>query len=189
MNLTVKPQSTQEVVEVIAESSVLQTENANSTTSFNQSQIVDLPMSGGDLTTLANTVPGVRVNVKGGSGNINANGVPGASFLFTLNGFDVMDPYNNLNNSGASNNTLGANEVAEVAVVLNAYSARYGRMAGGQENMISKAGGNSFPGNLNYNYNDAILNANSFFKNYAGTPRGRRCQPILGRRERSGDQE
>lgn len=173
MNLMLKPQSTQEVVEVMAESAILQTENANSTTSFNQSQIVDLPMSGGDLTTLANTVPGVRVNVKGGSGNINANGVPGASFLFTLNGFDVMDPYNNLNNSGASNNTLGANEVAEVAVVLNAYSAQYGRMAGGQENMISKSGSNQFHGNLSYNYNDAILNANSFFKNYGGTPRGR----------------
>ncbi len=173
MNLTVKPQSTQQVIEVIAASSVLQTENANSTTSFTQAQIVDLPMSGADLTTLANTVPGVRVNVKGGSGNINANGVPGASFLFTLNGFDVMDPYNNLNNSGASNNTLGAGEVAEAAVVLNAYSAQYGRMAGGQENMISKSGSNAFHGALTYNYNDAILNANSFFKNYAGTPRGR----------------
>jgi hypothetical protein len=173
MNLTVKPQTTQEVIEVIAASAVLQTENANSTTSFNQAQIVDLPMSGADLTTLANTVPGVRVNVKGGSGNINANGVPGASFLFTLNGFDVMDPYNNLNNSGASNNTLGAGEVAEVAVVLNAYSAQYGRMAGGQENMISKSGSNSFHGALTYNYNDAILNANSFIKNYGGTPRGR----------------
>ncbi len=173
MNLTVKPQTTQEVVEVIAASTILQTENANSTMSFSQSQIVDLPMAGGDLTTLTQTVPGVRVNVKGGSGNINANGVPGASFLFTLNGFDVMDPYNNLNNSGASNNLLGANEVAEAAVVLNAYSAQYGRMAGGQENMVSKSGSNSFHGNLSYNYNDAILNANSFFKNYAGTPRGR----------------
>jgi len=173
MNLTVRPQATQEVIEVIAASAVLQTENANSTTSFSQAQIVELPMAGGDLTTLAQTVPGVRVNVKGGSGNINANGVPGASFLFTLNGFDVMDPYNNLNNSGASNNLLGANEVAEAAVVLNAYSAQYGRMAGGQENMVSKAGTNAFHGNLLYNYNDAILNANSFFKNYAGTPRGR----------------
>ena len=173
MNLTLKPQATQEVIEVTSTASVLQTENANSTTSFNNSQVVDLPMAGGDLTELLTTVPGVRMNVKGGSGTANANGVAGASFLFTLNGFDVMDPYNNLNNSGASNNTLGANEVAEVAVVLNAYSAQYGRMAGGQENMIGKSGTNAFHGNLLYNYNDAIFNANSFFKNYAGTPRGR----------------
>jgi hypothetical protein len=130
-------------------------------------------MGGGDLTTLAMTVPGVRVNVKGGSGNMNANGIPGSSLLFTLNGADVTDPYNNLNNSGASNNLLGANEVAEAAVVLNAYSAQFGRMAGGQVNFIGKSGTNGLHGNLLYNYNDAAFNANDFFKNLTGTPRGR----------------
>ncbi len=173
----VKPQDDQqEVIEVTStEVALVQAENANIMSSFNQQQVNDLPMSGGDLTTLAMTVPGVRMAVKGGSGggNLNANGVPGASMLFTLNGFDVMDPYNNLNNSGASNNLLGVNEVQEAAVVLNAYSPQYGRMAGGQENIIGKSGTNSFHGNLLYNYNDAMFNANSFFKNYGGTPRGR----------------
>jgi len=173
LNLVLSPQGTQEVVEVTAEASVVQTENANLATSYTQQQVVELPMAGGDLTTLAMTVPGVRVAIKGGSGNMNANGVPGSSMLFTLNGADVMDPYNNLNNSGASNNLLGANEIAEAAVVLNAYSAQYGRMAGGQENLIGKSGTNAFHGNLVYNYNDAIFNANSFFKNSAGTARGR----------------
>ncbi len=132
-------------------------------------------MAGGDLTTLAMTVPGVRVSVKGGSGqgNMNANGVPGAAILYTLNGADVMDPYLNLNNSGASNNLLGANEIAEAAVILNAFSAQYGRMAGGQENLIGKSGANAFHGNLVYNYNDAIFNANDWFRNQSGLPRDR----------------
>src|SRR5579864_2026503 len=173
INLVLAPQGTTETIEVTSVASVVQTENANSATSFSTQQVADLPMAGGDLTTLAMTVPGVRVAVKGGTGNMNANGVPGSSILFTLNGADVMDPYNNLNNSGASNNLLGANEIAEAAVVLNAYSAQYGRMAGGQENLVGKSGTNSFHGNLDYNYNDAIFNANSFFKNSAGTPRGR----------------
>ncbi len=173
INLVLAPQGTTETVEVTAVASVVQTENANSATSFSTQQVADLPMAGGDLTTLAMTVPGVRVAVKGGTGNMNANGVPGSSILFTLNGADVMDPYNNLNNSGASNNLLGANEIAEAAVILNAYSAQYGRMAGGQENLVGKSGTNSFHGNLDYNYNDAIFNANSFFKNSSGTPRGR----------------
>jgi carboxypeptidase family protein/TonB-dependent receptor-like protein len=173
MNLVLNPQGTTETIEVTAVASVVQTENANSATTFSTQQVADLPMAGGDLTTLAMTVPGVRVAVKGGSGNMNANGVPGSSILFTLNGADVMDPYNNLNNSGASNNLLGANEIAEAAVVLNAYSAQYGRMAGGQENLVGKSGTNAFHGNLDYNYNDALFNANSFFKNSAGTPRGR----------------
>ncbi len=173
MNVVMNPQGTRDVIEVTAEASIVQAENANMATSFNQKQVQDLPMPGGDLTTLAMTVPGVRVAVKGGSGNMNANGVPGSSILFTLNGADVMDPYNNLNNSGASNNLLGAGEISEAAVVLNAYSAQYGRMAGGQENLIGKQGTNAFHASLNYSYNDAILNANSFFKNSSGTPRGR----------------
>ncbi len=173
MNLVLNVQGTQQVIEVTAEASALQTENANLATSFSQQQVAELPMAGGDLTTLAMTVPGVRVNVKGGSGNMNANGVPGSSVLFTLNGFDVMDPYNNLNNSGASNNLLGANEVAEAAVVLNAFSAQYGRMAGGQENLIGKSGTNQFHGSLNYNYNSQLFNAKDFFVNQGGSPKTR----------------
>ncbi len=173
LDLKMSVQGTTEVVEVTAEVPAVQTENANLATSFSQAQVNIMPMAGGDLTTLAMTVPGIRVSVKGGSGNMNANGVPGSSILFTLNGFDVMDPYNNLNNSGASNNLLGANEVAEAAVILNAYSAQYGRMAGAQENLVGKSGSNAFHGNLLHNYNDALFNANSFFKNSVGTPKGR----------------
>ena len=130
-------------------------------------------MAGGDLTTLAMTTPGVRVNVTGGSGNMNANGIPGSSILFTLNGTDEMDPANNLNNSGASNNLLGGNEAGEVAVVLNAYSPQYGRMAGAQVNMVGMTGSNRFHGNLFYNFNWEQLNANSFFNNASNTRRGR----------------
>jgi hypothetical protein len=179
-NITLNVTGTQEVVEVTAEASIIQTENANLTTSVNSQQIVNLPMNGGDLTTVAFTVPGVRMNVGGGNGNLNANGIPLTSVLFTINGADVMDPYNNLNNSGASNNLLGANEVSEAAVILNAYSPQYGRMAGAQVNLIGKTGTNSFHGNAIYNYNDAIFNANSFFNNATNTPRARADANLYG---------
>jgi hypothetical protein len=172
LDLHAKVQGTQQIVQVTTEAALVDTENANRTTALNRQQIVDLPAPGGDLTTLAMTTPGIRVNVQGGSGNMNSEGIPGSSVLFTLNGADVMDPYNNLNNSGASNNLLGQNEIAEAAVVLNAYSAEYGRMAGGQLNLVGKTGTNEFHGNLLYNYNDRIFNANDFFNNQSGTPRG-----------------
>ncbi len=173
LNLTLNVQGTQEVVEVKGESAVIQTENANLATSVSNVQVVNLPMNGGDLTTVAFTVPGVRMNVGGGNGNFNANGIPMTAVLFTLNGADVMDPYNNLNNSGASNNLLGANEVAEAAVVLNAFSPQYGRMAGAQVNIVGKTGTNGLHGNLAYNYNDALFNANSFTNNATNVPRAR----------------
>lgn len=173
VNIAMNAQGNNTIIEVTSESPIVQTENANLETNYNQKQVVDLPMAGGDLTTLAMTVPGVRVAVTGGSGNMNANGIPGSSVLFTLNGMDQMDPANNLNNSGASNNLLGGNEVAEAAVVLNAYSPQYGRMAGGQVNLVGFSGTNQFHGNAFYNFNWEDLNANSFLANSTGTPRGR----------------
>ena len=173
VNITMNAQGTTTVVEVTSEAGILQTENANSEVNFNKNQVDDLPMPGGDLTTLAMTSPGIRVNVTGGSGNMNANGVPGSSILFTIDGMDQNDPANNLNNSGASNNTLGANSVGEVAIVENAYSPQYGRMAGAQVNMVGLTGANQFHGNVFYNYNWEKLNSNSFFNNLSGTPRGR----------------
>ncbi len=173
VNLTMNPEGTSTIIEVTTEAAMLQTENANLETNFNAKQVVDLPMAGGDVTTLAMTVPGIRVNVTGGSGNMNANGIPGSSILFTLNGMDQNDPANNLNNSGASNNTLGGNEVAEAAVVMNAYSPQYGRMAGAQVNLVGSSGTNQFHGNLFYNFNNQSMNANSFFNNATSTPRGR----------------
>jgi Carboxypeptidase regulatory-like domain/TonB-dependent Receptor Plug Domain len=172
INLTMSVQSTQETVEVTTQAAAIQTENANLASAYDQKQITELPFNGGDITTVAFTVPGVVINIGGtGSGNFNVNGIPGTSVVYAINGADFMDPYSNNNNSGASNNLLGANEIAEAAVVLNAYSAQYGRMAGAQVNYITKSGTNSFHGNLVYNYNGDFLNSNDFFKNASLTPR------------------
>ena len=173
VDITMTAQGTTTIVEVSTEAPLVQTENANLETSYNQKQVIELPMPGGDLTTLAMTVPGIRMSVTGGSGNMNANGIPGSSILFTLNGMDENDPANNLNNSGASNNLIGSNEVGEAAVVMNAYSPQYGRMAGAQVNLVGLSGTNQFHGNLFYNFNWEELNANDFFSNATGTPRGR----------------
>jgi hypothetical protein len=173
INLKMNPEGTSQVIEVSTEAALLNTENANLETSFSNKQVQELPMAGGDLTTLAMTVPGIRVNVTGGSSNMNANGIPGASILFTLDGMDQNDPANNINNSGASNNLLGANGVSEAAVIMNAYSPQFGRMAGAQVNMVGISGSNQFHGNLFYNFNWQDLNANSFFNNATNTRRGR----------------
>jgi hypothetical protein len=173
INITLNPEGTTSVIEVTTEAALLQTENANLETSFSAKQVQDLPMPGGDLTTLAMTAPGIRVNVTGGSSNMNANGVLGASILYTLDGTDQNDPANNINNSGASNNLLGANSVGEAAVVTNAYSPQYGRMAGAQVNLVGLSGSNQYHGNVFYNFNYQNLNANSFFNNATNTSRGR----------------
>jgi hypothetical protein len=166
-------QAVQQTVQVDSTSGLLQTENGNNLTDYNLHYVENTPVNGGDITNVAFSTPGVRVNVGGGNNNFNVNGLPFNSVLFTYNGADIVEPYNNNNKSGSSNNTLGQNDVAEASVITNAYSAQYGRMAGAQVNYISKSGTNGFHGNLVENYNGDVLNANDYFSNATHTPRGR----------------
>ena len=170
-DLIAKVQATQEVIEVTSQAPRMNTENANLSTTFSTSQIADLPDAGGDLTTIAFTVPGVIMSTGQGYGNFSSNGLPGISNLFTINGNDYNDPYLNLNNSGASNNLLGQNEIAEAAVVQNGYSVQYGRQAGAQVNYVTKSGANTWHGDALWNWNGTALNANSFFNNRDGIAR------------------
>ncbi len=173
LGLVLKPVESKEVVMVTDSAPLLQTDNANIASSFSTKQIDLLPAPGGDITSIAFTVPGITMSTGAGYGNFSSHGLPSTSNLFTTNGIDNMDPYLNLNNSGASNLSLGANEIQEASVVQNAYSAQYGRQAGAQVNYITKSGSNEFHANLQYNYNGNILNANDFFANASGTPKGR----------------
>ncbi len=145
LDLTTKVQSTREVVEVTSAAGALQTENADLSSTFTTKQILELPAPGGDLTTVAFTVPGIVMSTGMGYGNFSSHGLPGISNLFTINGDDYNDAYLNLNNSGASNLLLGQNEVSEASVTQNGYSVQYGREAGAQANYVTKGGTNTLP--------------------------------------------
>jgi hypothetical protein len=157
--------NTSETVEVTGAAPLLQTEDANISTTFTQNQIDNLPNPGGDITSYAQTAPGVLMNTQAGFGygNFSAFGLPATSNLFTLNGNDENDPFLNLNNSGSSNLLLGQNEVQEVAVVSNGYTAQYGRQAGVQVDYSTKSGSNAFHGNANYWFDSSGFNANEWF--------------------------
>src|SRR3984957_8848295 len=75
-----------QTVDVGENAGSLQTENADVSTNFNTEMIANLPNPGMDLTYYAQTAPGVVMNTSGGNGNFSANGMPGTSNLFTING-------------------------------------------------------------------------------------------------------
>ena len=171
VNLALSLSSSSSTVEVTSEVPLIQTENADVSTNFNQKQISLVPNPGNDLTYLAQTAPGVVQNTQAGQGNFSAYGLPATSNLFTVNGQNENDPFLNLNNSGATNLLLGNNDVSEATVVTNGYSGQYGTLAGANVNYVTKSGSNSFHGNALYWWNGDILNANSFFNNQNGAPR------------------
>jgi len=146
----------------------LQVDNGDISTNFSQQQISLVPNPGNDLSAVAQTAPGVVMNTQGGFGNFSSFGLPGTSNLFTIDGQNDNDPFLNVNNSGATNLLLGANEIREATVVSNGYSGQYGQLAGAQVNYVTKTGGNQFHGNAVYYWNGRALNANSFINNEQG---------------------
>ncbi|HTZ49844.1 MAG TPA: carboxypeptidase regulatory-like domain-containing protein [Verrucomicrobiae bacterium] len=161
---------TAETIEVSGAAPLISTEPGTAT-SYTPEEVALLPTAGGDITTLAFTAPGVVVSQGMGYGNFTVNGLPGTSNLFTVNGENDMDPYFNINNSGASNLTLGSNEVQESTIVTNPYSGEYGQMSGAQVNYVTKSGTNSFHGNAQWYWNGREMNSNDFISNASGAPR------------------
>jgi hypothetical protein len=161
---------TAETIEVSAAAPLISTEPGVAT-SYTPEEVALLPSAGGDITTLAFTAPGVVVSQGMGYGNFTVNGLPGTSNLFTINGENDMDPYFNINNSGASNLTLGSNEVQEATIITNPYSGEYGQLSGAQVSYVTKSGTNSFHGNAQWYWNGREMNSNDFISNASGAPR------------------
>lgn len=150
-----------ETVEVSGTAPLINTEPSQNT-AFTAEEVAQLPSAGGDITNIADTAPGVVVNGTGGYGNFTVNGLPATSNLFTINGENDMDPYFNINNSGASNLTLGQNEISEATVVTNPYGGQYGQLAGAQVTYVTKSGTNQYHGNAMYWWNGRMLNGNNW---------------------------
>ena len=181
VNLQLSLSSQTESVDVTDVVTGVQTEDANLQTNFNAQQIALLPNPGNDLSAVALTAPGVVMNTTGGSvfggGNYEFFGLPSNSNVFTYDGANDNDPYFNINNSGATNLTLGLNDVQETSVVTNGYSGQFGGLAGANINYVSKSGTNSFHGNAEYWWNGRALNSNNYFRNQANAIAGSDVAP------------
>lgn len=174
LNIRLEVGTSSTIVEVTGEQTpLLQTENANISTTIDTRTVENIPNPGNDVTYVAQTAPGISMNTSSGNGygNFSAFGLPGTSNLFTINGNDYNDPFLNLNNSGASNLLLGTNDVQEVAVVSNGYTGQYGRQAGAQVDVTSKSGTNAFHGSANYYYTGSALNAEDYFLKASSQPK------------------
>ncbi len=170
VDLTLSLGQATQTVEVTGEAPLVNTEPSTNT-NFTQQQLAQLPSAGGDITNIAYTAPGVLVNITGGYGNFEVNGLPATSNLFTVNGENDMDPYFNINNSGASNLTIGQNELQEATVIANPYGGQYGQLSGAQVSYVTMSGTNQFHGNAAYWWNGRLMNSLDWFSNYYGNPK------------------
>jgi hypothetical protein len=155
-----------------AERPLIQGENGDFSATIDQKQVSQLPNPGNDLTYIVQSAPGVVMNtdVQGGA-NFSILGMPGFSYLHTLDGMDDNDNAVNLSQVGALILLLGQNQIQEATVVSTGYSGQFGGAAGGDVNYVTKSGSNEIHGNAQYYWNGRILNANNWFNNAFNEPR------------------
>src|SRR6516162_7952768 len=117
VNVTLQIAKATESVSVIAEAPLIQAENGDVSATLNQKQISEVPNPGNDLTYIVQTAPGVVMNTdgqtSGGSGNFSILGLPGNSYLYTIDGMNDSDNGLNLQLTGSLFLLLGQNQIQE----------------------------------------------------------------------------
>ncbi len=175
VNLTLRVEQSREAIEVSSEAPIINTSNANTSTTLNAPALESLPNPGGDMTYPVQFAPGALINTAGsgndfvggtnGYGNVEFNGLPALSNGYIVDGLETNDPLTNLNSGLSTNLVLGLNSISEVTVNTLSYSVDQGRYGASQVNYVTKSGTNQFHGNLYELWNGAILNAADYFTN------------------------
>jgi len=133
--------------------------------------VQELPLNGRDPMSLMQTQAGVSGSFTGastGSGS-NTGSIAGGrndNVSFLLDGGN-----NNVVRSSSLNFNPNPDAVAEFRVLMNNYTAEYGRSGGGVVSVVTKSGTNQFHGSLFEYVRNTDFNANNFFLNSAGQPR------------------
>ena len=132
-------------------------------------QIRDLPLNGRSFQQLALLQPGVTAALAAGNDvvggrtpKISINGARPEQNNFLLDGTDINNVYNKTPGS-VGGVLLGVDAVLEFQVLTNAYSAEYGRSAGGVINAVTRSGENAFHGSAFEFIRNSALDAKNFF--------------------------
>jgi len=171
-----------ETVNVTSQAEVLQTDSPALGNVVNAERISNMPLSTRNYTQIVGLSPGIAAGVgnatalgrgAGGEsgGGFRSNGAFGADNNFLMNGVEIND----LQASGSFSGGIAIpnpDTLQEFKVQTGLYDASFGRNAGANVNVVTKSGGNQFHGTAFEFFRNKVLNANDFFRNRAGQPRG-----------------
>jgi len=177
-----------EAIEV--KSPLLQTENATFGRVIDRGTIVTLPLVNRNYTQILGLTAGTNTDVVdatqlgAGSQEIRANGARSGDNNFMLNGVDANSYGANMTeatpNSGGGLAIPAPDTIQEFKVQNSLYDAQYGRGGGANVIVETKSGTAELHGNAYYFGRNEALNANNFFANATGVPRGEFRRHQLG---------
>ena len=183
VNLQLTLGSAEQTVTVESNAEILQTENAALGQTTDTTTVTSLPLTSRNFTEILQLNPGVASNLPNaaslgkGTVDVNVNGARVSDNGYQLDGEDALNiqvqgSAGILAESGVSIPNPYA--IEEFRVQTGDYDATYGRSAGGNVDVVTKSGTNSFHGDVFEFLRNTDLNANDFFRNSTGQAR-----PIL----------
>lgn len=183
LNVSMKIGQTSQTVQVEGAAPTVQLSSSTISSEIESKQVLDMPLNGRSWTDLATLSPGVNAietqmpfengAVRGNRGfgaQLTISGGRPTQNNYRLDGLSIND-YGNGGPGSVLGVTLGVDAIQEFSVVTGNYSAEYGRTSGGIVNATSKAGTNSFHGDVYEFLRNAALDANDYFSNAAGQSR------------------
>ncbi|HEX3891494.1 MAG TPA: carboxypeptidase regulatory-like domain-containing protein [Terracidiphilus sp.] len=167
----------QQQVVVNEEAAQLDTQSAQVAAVLSTETINQLPLNGRSYDQLALLEPGIYHNPSGevanaAAGRFSSNGNLELQNYFSLDGIDNNTGSENLQEQSVQAVTPPPDALQEFALQTRTYSAEFGTSAGAVVNVSTKSGTNALHGDVWDYLENSALNANSWFNNYGGVPKG-----------------
>lgn len=131
-----------------------------------QQQIESLPTNGRNFIGFAAIAPGVApdhtpLQGAAATSGLTFGGQRARSNNITVDGLDNNDPV-----MGAVRATFSQEAVREFQVLMDSFSAEFGKASGGIVNIVTKSGTNAVHGRAFLFFRDRALNARNYFEDY-----------------------
>ncbi len=183
-------------VTVADQPDIIERDSGTVGTVIDRNFVENLPLNGRSFQTLIELTPGVVLTPSQvtSPGQFSVNGQRTNSNYFMLDGVGANSGTTPLATSsqqaagtlpnttvvGGFNNLASVDELQEFRVLTSSFAPEFGRTPGGQVSLVTRSGTNRYSGSV-YNYlRNEIFDANSFFNNRAGIPRGKLRQNNFG---------
>jgi Carboxypeptidase regulatory-like domain len=162
IDATIQPGDIQEVVAVVADASLVETNSTSLSRTVGQNEVLNLPLVNRDIYSLLTITGGV-------TSNDASNSLGGPEQLTTINGsqraqvgtvaFQLDGGNNTAGLRGTGNPAPNPEAVQEFRVITNSYGAEYGRYPAGVVDVVTKSGSNTIHGAAFEFFRNESLNA------------------------------
>ena len=150
VNIEMTPGAIEEEITVIGQSPLVDVKSTTKGMTLTKEMFQMLPR-GRNFDTLVTAVPGV--NQEPYLGGLSVDGASGAENMYYIDGMDITNM-----DQGNRDQSAVFEFVDEIQIVASGYQAEFGGSMGGVINVITRAGGNKFHGELIGYYSGSRLN-------------------------------